>query len=97
MALGRGRSVGIVVSDRPRRVVAAAVDPGPDGFVLFDDATGRVHHLNATAVAVLGLCSGERSVGEIIRLVGDAFGLGVERIDAVESCLGILRAESLVA
>jgi hypothetical protein len=46
-----------------------------DGYVIYHRETDRVHFLNHTAVLVLELCNGRHSVGEMIAILGESYGL----------------------
>jgi hypothetical protein len=82
--------------DAPRRVEGLEIHDVDEGWVVYDGANNRVHHLNASAVAVLELCDGELTVAEIARLVGRAFGTAGPPADDVVACVAALRTESLV-
>lgn len=82
--------------DAPRRIDGLEIYDDEDGWVVYDGAHNRVHHLNASAVAVLELCDGELTVDQMAKLLGRAFGtVGAPR-DDVAACVAALRAESLV-
>ena len=82
--------------DAPRRVEGLEIYDDDEGWVVFDGAHNRVHHLNASAVAVLELCDGELTVAQMAKLVGRAFGAVDPPTDDVVACVAALRAESLV-
>ena len=53
-----------------------------DGEVLiYDEDDGSLHHLNATAGVVLGLCDGTRSAPDIASEIADAFELGARSVE----------------
>lgn len=71
-----------------------------DEWVIYDPTSDRLHVLNLTAALVWSHCTGDYGVGEIADAVGKAFDPPVtgERIrDDVESALGTLRSEGLLA
>jgi hypothetical protein len=82
--------------DSPRRVDGLEIYNDEDGWVVYDSAHNRVHHLNASAVAVLELCDGKLNVGQMAKLLGRAFGTVDPPTDDVVACVAALRAESLV-
>jgi predicted TPR repeat methyltransferase len=43
--------------------------PTDDGYLAFDAATGRVHHLNPTAALMVELCDGTRATADVLALV----------------------------
>jgi PqqD family protein of HPr-rel-A system len=66
-------------------------------LVVFDRATGGLHHLNATASAVFLSCDGEVSTEKLCREVADAFCVPVEDVTAdVVPLLDRLRGAGLV-
>ena len=92
-----GRGTGDEAShDAPRRVEGLEIYDSDDGWVVFDAAHNRVHHMNASAVAVLELCDGDLTVVDIARLVHRAFVVEGSTLSDVEACVAALRAESLV-
>lgn len=82
--------------DAPRRVEGLEIYDDDEGWVVFDASRNRVHHLNASAIAVLELCDGDLTVPQMAKLLGRAFGTREAPLDDVESCVAALRAESLV-
>jgi PqqD family protein of HPr-rel-A system len=59
----------------PTRVESLEVNEADDGLVVYDPASGMVHHLNPTAAVTFDLCDGTRDPETIARLLGEAFGL----------------------
>ena len=43
--------------------------------VVYDEATGRLHHLNPSATIVFGLCDGTLTVDEMAAMVSETFGV----------------------
>ncbi|MBV9410527.1 MAG: PqqD family peptide modification chaperone [Acidimicrobiia bacterium] len=82
--------------DAPRRVEGLEIYDDDDGWVVYDGAHNRVHHLNASAIAVLELCDGALTVDQMAKLLGRAFGTVDPPTDDVVACIAALRAESLV-
>jgi hypothetical protein len=82
--------------DIPRRVEGLDIYSEDDGWIVYHGANNRVHHLNASAAAVLELCTGELTVGQIAQLLSDAFGASGSALPDVVECVATLRAESLV-
>jgi hypothetical protein len=80
----------------PTRVQDVEVTPTADGSVVYDQSRERVHYLNETAAAVLDLCTGDRSVEEIARLLQDAYGLAEPPFQAARDCVKRLSNEGLV-
>lgn len=85
-----------MTDDAPRRIEGLEIYDDEDGWVVYDGAQNRVHHLNASAMAVLELCDGHLTVKEMARLIGRAFGAQAPPVDDVAACVAALRAESLV-
>jgi Coenzyme PQQ synthesis protein D (PqqD) len=86
----------VVSEDAPRRIEGLEIYDTDDGWVVYDGAHNRVHHLNASAVAVLELCDGNLTVAKMAKLIGRAFGVADAPVDDVVACVAALRAESLV-
>jgi hypothetical protein len=60
-----------------------------DEVLVHDPAHGKVHVLNATAGAILELCDGTRTPGEIAKSIADATGADVALV--ARDVDGILR------
>jgi Coenzyme PQQ synthesis protein D (PqqD) len=59
--------VTVPVGYRPRRREGVLdIDMG-DGFILFDDASSLVHHLNPSATLIWQLCDGTGTVADLAR------------------------------
>jgi PqqD family protein of HPr-rel-A system len=69
----------------------------PGGFVVYDPAHDRVHHLNHTAALVLEFATGENSEPEITRMLQAAYDLPQPPDDEVQQCLAQLREEGLIS
>ncbi len=72
------------------RVDGLEVHEAEDGLVVFNPATDRVHHLNATASVLFELCDGTRETHELTQLVADLFSLEEPQDEAVETGLRLL-------
>jgi hypothetical protein len=60
---------------RPRRRQGVLdIDMG-DGFILFDDASSLVHHLNPSATLIWQLCDGTGTVADLARDIADEYAL----------------------
>ena len=64
------------VSAHPAAKEGLELVESPDGLIVYDETTDRVHHLNQTAAVILGLCDGTQSLAEITVAVGRLFGSG---------------------
>lgn len=67
-----------------------------DGYVIYDPARDRIHHLNHTAVLVLELCDGSVAAGELAPLLQSAYGLSAPPVDEVQACVEALIREGLL-
>jgi hypothetical protein len=68
----------------------------PDGLIVYDEATDRVHHLNQTAAVILGLCDGTQTVEQIAVTVGRLFDTGAVTTQMTMECLEHLTKERLL-
>jgi hypothetical protein len=68
----------------------------PDGWVIYQEKTDRVHFLNPTAALVFELCNGRHTSKEMATILHDAYQLTAPAADEVESCISNLLAEGLV-
>ena len=83
-------------SRRPCRAPDLELNEVIDGYVVYQPARDRVHHLNRTAVLVLELCTGEHGVDEIAAIVQEAFELPAPPTAEIGACLTQLLEEQLV-
>lgn len=67
-----------------------------DGFIIHEEPQDRVHYLNPTAAAVLQLCDGATSEGEIAHLLQEYFGLPEPPLDEVARVLEQFLDEGLI-
>jgi Coenzyme PQQ synthesis protein D (PqqD) len=80
----------------PKRLAELGINRIEDGFVIYEADRDRAHYLNHSAVAVLELCDGRRSVLQIAECIRKLYDLGkVPRRD-VEGVLAKLGGEGLV-
>jgi len=84
------------VPARFRRAPGLEVHEAQDGLVVFDPATDRVHHLNASAAVLFELCDAARSPSELASRVGDLYGLDDPPVAEVETGLRRLLAEGVL-
>lgn len=69
----------------------------PDGYMVTDTATGRVHYLNPVAAIIFEMCDGAQSVAAITQLLKREFSLDDAPGAQVTSCISTLLAEGLIA
>ena len=66
--------------------------------VIYDGASGDLHHLNPTATLVLGLCDGTATGRQLATDIAEAYGLPRERVVAdVQAALRAFRKSNLLA
>ena len=83
---------------RPRRNGDVWVKQQGEETAVYDNETGRLHLLNATALAIWEACDGETSVDELIEAVAELTMLDHERALAeVDRALRELRSAGLVS
>ena len=68
----------------------------PDGYLIYQAKTERVHYLNPTAVVVYELAAAGKSVAAIADFLRDAFGLPEPPEAETQSCIESLLKEGLV-
>ena len=69
----------------------------PDGYMVTDAKTGRVHYLNPVAAIIFESCDGMQSVAEVVQLLTREFSLDEAPEAQVASCLSTLLSEGLIA
>ena len=84
------------MTDRPVLNDAIEINPGADGYVIYDPATDRVHFVNHTAALVVELCNGENTVADIAAALEAVFPSAGRLGTCVSDCVGTLRAEGIV-
>jgi PqqD family protein of HPr-rel-A system len=66
--------------------------------VMYDDHSGELHHLNATATLVAELCDGTATIKELSSDISDGFGVPHEQVERqVRTLLRSLRRAGLLA
>jgi hypothetical protein len=80
----------------PRARPGLDVNEVPDGLVIYDGASDRVHYLNPTAGFIFCFCTGENSEAFIAQQVGEHFSMDHRPTDETETCLADLRREGLI-
>ncbi len=61
------------LTESPRREPGYRLETIDDELLLFHPATTRIVYCNATAGLIWRLCDGERTVGEMIALLAEAY------------------------
>ncbi len=96
-----GRESGFDVSDlatfRPMVRPDLDVNEVPDGLIIYDGESDRVHYLNHTAALIFCLCTGDASEVAIAQEVQATFSLDATPDAAVASCLADFAREGLLA
>ena len=69
----------------------------PDGLVIYQHETDRVHFLNPSSALVFELCNGRHTPAEIAVILSEAYQLATPAIDEVSTCISNLVAQGLVA
>lgn len=69
----------------------------PDGYMVTDPKTGRVHYLNPVAAIIFELCDERLAASEMADLLKREFALDSVPHAQVASCLATLVSEGLVA
>ncbi len=68
----------------------------PDGRVIYQASTERVHYLNPTAVVVFEFCDMRQPVREIVAFLKTAYQLQDPPLAEVHACIGSLLEENLL-
>ena len=68
----------------------------PDGHMLTNNKSGRVHYLNPVATIVFEMCDGAHSAAAIAEFLQRGFSLDNLPIDQVNSCLSTLTDQGLI-
>jgi Coenzyme PQQ synthesis protein D (PqqD) len=84
------------VTDRPVRSAAVEINPGEDGYVLYDPDHDRVHFVNHTAALVLELCDGQHTIVEVAAALEEVYPAAGPLAGHVARCVDGLRAEGIV-
>lgn len=65
--------------------------------VVYDEGSGDLHHLNATATSVFAMCDGSASVREVSAELADVYGVSREDVETqVRRLIRRLRQAGLV-
>lgn len=72
---------------RPRVRTDVTVTELDGEAVIYDEQSGDLHHLNAPATLVLGLCDGSATVDEMSAAIAEAFGRPVGEVTVQVSAL----------
>jgi len=86
----------MINDENPRRIDSLEINEAEDGLVVYDPATGTVHHLNPSAAVVFDLCDGDREPAEIARILGEAYDLSSPPLDEALAALRDLSERGLV-
>jgi hypothetical protein len=93
---GRRRDEHLHADQRFRRGKNLEISEVPDGYMVINTDTRRVHYLNMVAAVVLELCDGAHSVASIVGILRDEFDLAQAPEAPVASCLSTLQNEGLI-
>jgi hypothetical protein len=80
----------------PKQSDGLEVNELPDGYIIYQQATDRVHYLNRTAVLVFEMCNGQVAAEAIPGLLKKAYDLTAPPVAEVEQCLARFLDEGLV-
>jgi hypothetical protein len=80
----------------PKKAEGLEVNELPDGYVIYQQASDRVHYLNRTAVLVFEVCDGQVTAAAIPDLVRQAYDLDAAPTAEVEECLARFLDEGLI-
>lgn len=84
------------LSARPAAKRGLELVESPDGLIVYDETTDRVHHLNQTAAVILALCDGTQTVHDITAAVGRLFESSDLSPQVTTECLALLTREHLI-
>ena len=79
-----------------KRASGLEINELPDGYIVYQQETDRVHYLNGTAVLVFECCDGAVTAGAIPDLVRKAYNLAELPTAEVKQCLDRLVDEGLI-
>lgn len=83
---------------RPRVRTDVTVTELDGEAVIYDERSGDLHHLNAPATLVLGLCDGSATVEEMSAAIAEAFQRPVGEVTAqVSDLVEELRGSNILA
>lgn len=89
--------MGNATIDRFQAVEGLEVQHMPDGFVVYQSDTDKVHYLNPTAAIVYELSVAGQSKEEIATYLQETFSLETLPLDLVDECIGELLKQELIA
>jgi hypothetical protein len=81
---------------RYRQVSGLEINQTPDGWVIYQNETDRVHFLNPTAALIFELCNGRHTVMEMDTILSTAFALPAPMAEKVGLCVSSLVDQGLV-
>jgi hypothetical protein len=84
------------MADVLMRAEGLDVNEVPDGYVIYQTETDRVHYLNKTAAIVFELCDGARGPQDIVARVSKMFEVEGTADGEIEACIQSLLKEGLV-
>ncbi len=93
---GQSRDAILLADQRFRRGESLEISEVPDGYMVINANTRRVHYLNTLAAVILELCDGVHTVSSIAGILRDEFDLAQAPDAPVASCLSTLRSEGLI-
>jgi PqqD family protein of HPr-rel-A system len=65
--------------------------------VIYDEASGDLHHLNPTATLVFSMCDGNATIAELAADIGEVFGMSTDDVERqIRSLLRQLRRQRLI-
>jgi len=85
-----------VADASPVRTEGLEINVMHDGVVVYQRSCNQVHYLNPTAALVLEFCDGRHTPAELVRIVGETYGLAEVPQAEVMECLRDLREKELV-
>jgi len=80
----------------PKRVDGLDINPAEDGYIIYQPEFDRVHYLNATAVLILELCTGQNSEQDIVDLIKSQYGIEESAAETVRETLTKMKSEGLL-
>jgi Coenzyme PQQ synthesis protein D (PqqD) len=84
------------VSEYPAANADLDINEAPDGLVIYDLQTNRVHYLNPSASAVFVLCTGDRDAAGVAQELQSLFHLADLPTEEVTRCLDELLQRRLI-
>jgi hypothetical protein len=81
----------------PTKTNGLEVNELPDGYIIYQQETDRVHYLNRTAALVFEMCNGQSPAAAIPELLKNAYELPEPPTAEVQQCLERFLEEGLIA